>query len=140
LIKLHAVSHVQPVQASAPPVPAKVRHIHAVVARKMAGVMDVRLAPVEDRWVVAAGNGDASLEMSFERARKSWALDRDSLRVLVEGEDRSEEVKGDVMLAMAMILGAGEKTGDAPATIGETAGPASRPTSLQVRNTHVIRN
>lgn len=115
--------------------PGHVQHMHARLARALGGDA-VRLGNRGPQWIVAVSTPRAELRMSFLRG-KGRHLDM-YLRVIIDGEDVSQQVNGDLTRALAMMTVS--PTG--PAVEAAEGSPAAGTGfgSVGVRRHSVMRN
>lgn len=113
--------------------PFTVRTFYGILSR-----FDKDAAEIGERdgaWIVGLGSGDTAIRLVFTRRRKEWGMGR--LQVIVNGVDRSAEVRGDVTKALALMAG------ESPAVPGEKViGMPARPArtnSVEIRRAAVIR-
>ena len=119
-------------------------------------VTTVRVGPLGPMWMLGADIGTAdkpggiALRLFGMQAKGRWVgPQRDPKKLMllfVDGENWSDSLEGGlgrlpVVLAAAITRQRPPSDGrSAPPVQGAPAGPATRPTSVQVRNTVVIRN
>jgi hypothetical protein len=86
-------------------------------------------------WMLGIDTDRGAIRMLFRRIRKGRYAR--GMQVIIDGEDRSEEVGEDLAAAVALMASAGQS--DAPKDIGAPAGPPRR-TPAETRKGTVMRN
>lgn len=129
--------------------PQPVRAMHAKVVAAAPKGFDLVVRHAGRHWYVCLENPTAQMRVVFVerlmvhtrplREREvTLANKRQSIQLVINGEDLSAQVAGMLDKALGMMVGhAGTP---APAAVSRESGVAVRPTGVQVRNTAVIRN
>lgn len=134
-----------PPEAAPADAPAKVREDYNRIRKGLSGKVEahIRLGRKGPRWVIGVTNERFDFRFRYVlRNNSEWVADpRMPVQAVIEGVDRTDEIKGDITKAFRMMQGV--PTNNAPPPSGIAGGPkgaAGRANSVQVRNTTVIRN
>lgn len=135
-----------PMPPEAPPeqAPGLVRGMYSsmlAAAARGNGALSVQLGRSGNRWTVCVSTPDGTrgARVNYVRTGRRWQLDpTHPIQVIVDGQDRSAEVGGDISQAMALLVRDSPPTPGAPPIPG--AAPAARNNSVETRRATVIRN
>ncbi len=121
--------------------PVLVKHQYHIIHSRVGDKWDVRLGRSGNQYTVGMESDKGVLRLHFRRSRgKHWAFDpKRPIQVIIDGEDRSKEIKGSVGRAVALFIetSAGESSPAKP-SINTPAAPA-RSNSVATRRATVIR-
>lgn len=126
---------VSPVPAPRKPgeAPAVVQQAYWLLVRKFGS--SVSLGCDGAQWVTGLDLPRGSFRIRYRRAQRGWDF---ALELVIDGVDRSDEVRSSISAAMALLLAPGEGP-ETPSVMGEPSGGA-RSNSVEERRHSVIRN
>lgn len=110
---------------------------------KSLGAEAVVLGHEHNHWAldIVSPNGQAFLRLSYRRPKRGKPVSDMRLTMIVEGRDRSREVRGDLDVALALLARQSTpNTGPATADSGQEATSGQGYGSVGVRRHSVIRN
>lgn len=128
-----------PPERPADDAPAFVRQQYTRLANQLDGTgLRVRLGLNDHHlWLIGVETDRATVRVGIGQHNHIWQIV--GLRVIVDGLDHSDEVKGDVAAAVALLAPhSSEAAPGAPAVAGPAA--AARSNSVETRRATVIRN
>ncbi|WP_069162927.1 hypothetical protein [Nocardia altamirensis] len=118
---------------SAPP---RVQQEYWALVRHIGDETQIQLGRDGNQWFIGLDAGGAALRMRFRRTRTEGLLMR--LQVIVDGQDRSEQARGDLAQALQLMMPAQES---GPADPGMNPSSAALPaSSAGSRKGTVMRN
>lgn len=124
--------------------PAMLRHNFHVLARRLSGRNDCTMVVgvrETNRWVLALDVPNGGIRLTAHHVQGRWVSDpaRD-LQVVVAGHDMSQLVDGSLEKAVGVLVGLGEDARGVPGQLGRSCAAGSRPRSVDVRATAVLRS
>lgn len=121
--------------------PALVDSSYRTISKR---VSDTIVGMVRDRYVIQGRGPGGVFQVYFAKVGQRWEVDpvEGILFISPDGDDLTWEAGGDLMKAIALLMmGSGESpTADQYTPVGRPKQTPARATSVQVRNTAVIRN
>ena len=119
-------------------------NVHALYGSLHARVADAAYLGFDgERWVIGVDLDDRTgLRITFTQSGSEWAIrGKDDFQVIVNGIDVTSQAAGDLTKALALLAEplASAEPGKGPIS-GARRAQVKRVTSVQVRNTTVIRN
>ena len=127
-----------PGEASVSQAPGIVKHYYSLLASKLE---DAVMLGVDRRmWVIGIGEGPHGIRISFVPSRQMRRNYNIGIQIVLEGVDRSAEVRNDLSAALALLLGASAgEPGSSPGSSSTPVKDGKRFDSVQQRKSSVFR-